>query len=61
MEIKLTLVCDECAFEVYGAMDEDGQVSIVPCETCIEDAREAAYDHGKEVGYDEGLEEGEER
>jgi len=54
-EIELELVCAECGEGLDVEQKQNRDLEVMPCESCIKDARNEGYDEGYSEGEAEAL------
>ena len=61
MDLNITFECDKCGRDVeatvhFNNLRDRLEMTITPCDTCIAEAKEEAFDEGKEAGREEAAE-----
>ena len=52
IDISLDVICDECRSSL-DTDQRDGEVRIVPCQKCKDEAKKEGYDEGYTTGQDD--------
>lgn len=61
MDLSFVLVCHHCGKPVEEASrlyPKRGEVYVVPCSDCLDDADSRGYDRGHDNGYSDGYSDG---
>jgi hypothetical protein len=56
--LELDVRCFECGDELECEANDHGDVTVRPCKSCCDDARQEGYEEGSEAGYEEGYSDG---
>lgn len=59
VKIDVDLACEECGKALDGTDKGGGEIAVVPCEKCLESAKDDGDSEGYDRGYEDGYKEGE--
>jgi len=58
VEFEFGVECGKCGSALDAEFDRDKDLVVDPCEACVGEAKDEAYEKGHEVGLEKGKEEG---